>query len=181
MNRKIPNENVTEKDLKRIMKKANQSTEQEEIKKFIIIFIIVSIIVIGAYFFTKKFVKKPTTTQDTQKQEVTFDYSKIILGELLNRPYDEYYVLVCNSKDPKYNYYSGLIQAYSKNENALKVYISDLDDSMNEKFYNKNESNPEAKSVSELKVKDLTLIKVKKGAIKKYIEDEDGIKKELGL
>ena len=181
MNRKIPNENVTEKDLKRIMKKANQTEEQAEIKKFIIIFVIVSIIVIGAYFFTKRFVKKTETTTPHQKQEITFDYSKIILGELLNRPYDEYYVLICSSKNPEFNYYNRLMQSYSSKENSIKIYLSDLDDSMNEKFYTKKETNPEAKSVEELKVGDLTLIKVKKGAIKKYIEDVDGIKQELGL
>ena len=52
---------------------------------------------------------------------------------------------------------------------------------MNEKFYSKEESNPKAKSISELKLSDLTLIKVKNKQITKYVENQDSIKAELGI
>ncbi|MBE6161714.1 MAG: hypothetical protein E7158_05815 [Firmicutes bacterium] len=181
MEKNIPNENVTEKQLKKIVKKANRTEEQQEIKKFIIILAIVILIVVGVYFLTKDVVKKKEAQKEENKTEVTFDYSKIILGELLNRPYDEYYVIVYNSKDPKVNTYSNFVSTYKTKENSLKVYIADLNDSMNEKFYNKEESNPKAKSINELKLSDLTLIKVKNKQINKYIENEDNIKSELGI
>ena len=181
MEKNIPNENVTEKQLKKIVKKANKTEEQQEIKKFLIILLIVVLIVVGMYFLTKDVVKNKEDKKEETKTEVTFDYSKIILGELLNRPYDEYYVLIYNSKDPKVNTYSNFVSTYKANEKSLKIYIADLNDSMNEKFYSKEESNPKAKSISELKLSDLTLIKVKNKQITKYVENQDSIKAELGI
>lgn len=173
---------INEKEIKKILKNTNKSEEQKEVKKFIIILLAVSIIIIGVYFLTKGIVKKKEEAKENATaKEVTFDYNNIILGELLNRPYDEYYVIVYNTKDAKANYYSGMINSYSTKENSLKVYTADLNDSMNKKFYNKKESNPSASSVDELKVKDLTLIKVKNSKITKYLEDTDSIKKELGI
>ena len=175
---------IDEKEIKKILKNANKSEEQKEIKKFIIILFIVCILVIGIYFITKNIVdKKNAKEQAANKTEVNFDYNKIILGELLNRPYDEYYVIIYNSKDLQANYYSGLVNRYqTKNaDSALKVYTADLDDSLNKKFYNKKESNPSATSVDELKLKDLTLIKVKNSNIVKYIENSDLIKQEFGI
>lgn len=180
MNKKIPNENVTEKELKKIIRKTNKTEEQLEIKKFIIILFSVIIIIIGVYFLTKNVVTKNNDT-NTSEKEVTFDYSKLILGSLLNRPYDEYYVLVYSSKNPSANYYSNLEYSYSTKEDAIKIYTADLNDEMNAKFYNKDGSNPNAKTIEDLQLGDLTLIKVKNKEIVKYIEDIDSIKSELGL
>ena len=85
MERKIPNENVTEKDLKKIIKQANRTEEQIELKKFIIILLGVFIIIVATYFLTRNVVDKNSknNTENNKKAEVTFDYSKIILGELL--------------------------------------------------------------------------------------------------
>lgn len=182
MEKNIPNENVTEKQLKKIVKKANRTEEQQEIKKFIIILLIVVLIVVGMYFLTKNVVKKDDASKNNnEKTEITFDYEKIILGELLNRPYDEYYVLIYNSKDAKVNAYSNIVSTYKAKENSLKIYIADLNDSMNEKFYSKEDSNPKAKSIADLKLSDLTLIKVKNKQINKYVENQDSIKVELGI
>lgn len=181
MDKNIPNENVTEKQLKKILKNANKTEEQKEIKKFIIILAIVVLIVVGMYFLTKDVVKKEANKKENDKTEVNFDYSKIILGELLNRPYDEYYVIVYNSKDSKVNYYANLASTYSTKENALKIYTADLNDSMNSKYYNKDGGNKDAKSLDDLKVSDISLIKVKNKKINKYVENVDNIKTELGL
>ena len=173
------NENVTERDLKKILKKANQSEEQLEIKKFILILLGVVIVVLGFYVFTKKVVNKTAT--NTKKQEVVFDYNKTIMGSLLNRPYDEYYALIYNAESPKANYYYSMFSSYKAKEGSIKIYTIDLSDSMNSKFYSKNQSNPSAKDLTDLKVSDLTLIKVKDKKINKFVENEDSIKAELGL
>lgn len=175
---------ISEKEIKKILKNTNRSDEQKEVKKFIVILLAVCILIIGVYFLTKNIIeKKQAKAAEANKTEVTFDYNKIILGELLNRPYEEYYVMVYSIKEAHANYYSGLANKYAstKGDDALKVYTADLDDTMNKKFYNKKESNPQATSVDELKVKDLTLIKVKNGKIVKYLEDTDSIRKEFGI
>lgn len=172
---------VDEKQLKKLAKKVNRTEEQKEIKKFILILGIVIILVIGVYFFTKIYVVKDTNDKDDTKTEITFNYNKTILGSLFNRPYDEYYVIVFDSEDLQANYYYNLVSSYQNKSNASKIYIADLNDSMNKKFYNKDESNPQAQEASELKVKDLTLIKIKNKKINRYLEDVDSIKKELGI
>jgi hypothetical protein len=171
---------VNKKELKKLAKQVNQTEEQKEIKKFLIILLIVVLIIVGVYFFTRAFVTKDLNEEETTT-ETTFDYTKTILGSLLNRPYDEYYVLVYNSEDVKANYYANLVSSYQTKDDAIKIYIADLNDEMNSKFYNAEESNPNAQSVSELQVSDLTLIKVKNKKISKYIEDVDKIKTELGI
>lgn len=171
---------VDKKALKKLTKQVRVTEENKEVKKFIVILLIVVVLVVGVYFFTRAFVTKDLNKGDDTK-EVVFDYNKTILGALLNRPYDEYYVLVYNSKDLKANYYSSFISSYKNKENSLKIYFADLNDSMNKKFYNKDKSNKNAKSVDELSVGDLTLIKVSNKNIVKYIENSDLIKQELGL
>ena len=172
------NENLTDKELEKIIKRTNRTEEQKEIKKFLIILFFVIVIVLGFYFFTKDVVKKETSNK---KAQVTFNYDKTIMGALFNRPYDEYYALIFNSEDVKANYYGSLFSSYKSKEGAIKIYMVDLSDSMNDKFYNKKKSNPNAKTLDDLKVSDLTLLKIKDKKITKFIETEDEIKSELGL
>ena len=107
---------VNKRELKKLAKQVNRTEEETEIKKFIIILATVVIFVIGMYFFTRVFVTKDLSDKKETQTEITFDYTKTILGSLLNRPYDEYYVLVYNSEDLKANYYANLISSYQTKE-----------------------------------------------------------------
>lgn len=179
--KKMKDAKVNKRELKKLARQVTETEEQAVIKKFTIIVLVLIILITGVYFFTRAFVTKDLNKEEENKTEITFDYTKTVLGSLLNRPYNEYYVLVYNSEDLKANYYSGLVSLYQSKENAIKIYIADLNDSMNEKFYDSKKSNPNAKSIEELQVGDLTLIKIKDKSITKYIENVDNIKFELGL
>ena len=179
--KKLKDAKVNKRELKKLARQVTETEEQSVIKKFIIIVLVLAVLIIGVYFFTRAFVTKDLKKAEEQKTEITFDYTKTVLGALLNRPYDEYYVLVYNSEDLKANYYSGIVSSYQMKENAIKIYVADLNDSMNEKFYNSKKSNPNAKTIDELQVGDLTLIKVNDKTISKYIEKEEDIRLELGL
>ena len=180
--KKLKDAKVNKRELKKLARQVTETEEQSVIKKFIIILLGLVILIVGVYFFTRAFVTKDLNKEKEEtKTEVTFDYSKTVLGSLLNRPYNEYYVLVYNSEDLKANYYNSIASSYQVKENSIKIYIADLSDSMNEKFYNSKKSNPKAKTIDELQVGDLTLIKVKDKAINKYIEKEEDIRAELGL
>lgn len=176
------NPKVDKRELKKLAKQVNITEEQAVLKKFVIIVLILIVLIVGIYFFTRAFVTKDLKDNKTNETtEVTFDYSKIILGTLLNRPYDEYYVIAYNSEDLQVNYYANMISMYSSKEDAKKIYVADLNDSLNEKFYNKSETNPSAKKVEDLKLGDLTLIKIKDKNIVKYVEGTQNIKSELGI
>ena len=101
---------------------------------------------------------------------------------LLNRPEKEYYVLIYDKEDSDAVLYSSTMNSYSSKKDGLKIYYCDLGNKLNREYYNinnDNKSNPNAKSIKELDLGDLTLIKVEKGKITKYIEKYDSIKNEL--
>ena len=82
----------------------------------------------------------------------------------------------------KANYYGALADKYASEKESLNIYHIDLEDSMNKEFIAEDgKSNPNAKTIDELKVGDVTLIKIKDGSITKYIENVDEIKRELSI
>ena len=174
---------MTDKNkVKKIKEKKYRTEEQEEIIRFVKILLIVVIFLVAIYFLTRIFVKKDlgNTNEETTVTEIS--YSKMVFGTMLNRPNDEYYVFAFSSEDNKANYYSALASNYSNQEESLYIYYIDLEDSMNKEFIAEDgKTNPNAKTVSDLKVGDLTLIKVKDGEIVKYLEDLEKIKSELDI
>ncbi len=164
---------------KKLKNQKYYTEEQKEIQKFIII-IIVLVLVIGAiYFLTDKFVEQGNSNNTTTGE---INYDKATIGTLLNRPYDEYYAMIYSSNSTEASYYNSIKNNYSSKDDGLKIYYIDLDNELNKKYYNvnnDNKSNPSAKSIDEINLGDITLIKVKNGEIVSYIEDIEQIKTEL--
>lgn len=159
-----------------------KTEEQKEIIKFVIILVVVVALVVGIYFFTKKFVTKEEEKTETQEVTGTVNYNVTIVGELLNRPYDEYYVIIYDSTSNKAAKYQSIYSKFTTGEKSTtKMYYIDLANKLNEPYYNSDETNPKVTSIKELKLGDFTLIKVKDGKINKYLEDEEAVKKELGM
>lgn len=159
-----------------------KTEEQKEIIKFIIIIVVVVSLVVGIYFFTKKFVTKDEEKKDTQEITGTVNYNVTIIGELLNRPYNEYYAIIYDSTSNDAGKYQGIYSKFTTGEKSTtKMYYIDLSNKLNKDYYSEEETNPKAKSIKELKLGDFTLIKVKDGKIIKYLEDEEEVKKELGM
>lgn len=159
-----------------------KTEEQKEIIKFIIIIVVVVSLVVGIYFFTKKFVTKDEEKKETQEITGTVNYNVTIIGELLNRPYNEYYAIIYDSTSNDAGKYQGIYSKFTTGEKSTtKMYYVDLSNKLNKDYYSEEETNPKAKSIKELKLGDFTLIKVKDGKIIKYLEDEEEVKKELGM
>lgn len=174
-NKKVKNSKIKEEKYR--------SEEQKEIIRFVKILLAVIIFIVLIYFATRLFVKKDMNTNEEETAVTEISYNKMVFGTMLNRPYDEYYVLAFSSEDNEANYYNSLASSYMAKEDSLYVYYIDLEDSMNKSFIagNDEESNPDAKSLEELKVSDLTLIKVVDGEIVKYIENVSDIKSEFDI
>ncbi len=172
---------VDQKKVKNI--KIDNSEDTNEIKSFIIIVVVIAVVIGVIYGLTEIFKK-----DELPKDEVvagTIDYDKVAVGTILNRPYDKYYVIVYNSDDEKAVLYSTILTKYmqdSKEKDYVKIYYCDLKNKLNNDYYNKNndgKSNPKAQFVEEFNFGDLTLLKIEKGKITKYIEDLDSIKEIL--
>jgi len=163
-----------------------ETSEQEEFKKFLIVLLVVIICVAGVYVITRAFVTKDLFSKDEDASEEvtagTIDYEVAIMGQILNRPYDEYYVVIYDKENDDYaNDMYTLTNSYNQLDNALHMYVVDLSNEMNKQYYDPENVNVDAKSLSEMKVGDITLLKIKKGAINKYIVDYSKMEEELGL
>lgn len=167
---------------KKIKQEKYRSEEQLEMIRFIRILIIVIIIILGIYFFTRIFVTKDLLNKEEDNTEITegtINYTMTLIGSMLNKPEDEYYVIVYNADDIRSVYYSGLVSNYNRNEEALTVYYANLGNELNQKFYDPENINLEANQISDLRVGDLTLVRVENGEIAEIFDSEEDIATEL--
>ncbi len=165
---------------KRIKRESYRSEEQNEIMRFIWILIIVIVLVIGIYFFTRIFVTKDLLNKENDTENITsgtINYSNAIIGTMLNKSEEEYYVLLMDSSKPNSVYYTGLANNYSRNENALKIYYVDLSNELNKKYI--STTNNITDDLTNFKISTNTLIKVKKGKITNSYSDEKELESVL--
>ena len=164
-----------------------QTEDQKEIMRFFIVFLVVVLMVTGIYFLTRIFVTKDLgkKKENTQTEEVVpgnVNYSVTSVGKILNRPYDSYYVLVYDTTNSAVATDAQMVMiSYNTKDERKHLYTVDLSSYVNKDFYNKENENPEAKSVDEFKFGDLTLLYIKKGKVEKYITEVDKMKAELGI
>mgnify|MGYP001038491679 CR=1 FL=1 len=161
-----------------------QTTEQEEIKKFLIVVLVVILCVGAIYLCTRAFVTKDLFSKNEEAEQVTpgtINENVAIMGQLLNRPYNEYYAVIYNATGKFSVDMSQLVTKYNSKEKHLHIYTIYLDNSMNADYYDPENVNEKAQSVSDIKVGDITLVKVKNGKIDKYIVDYSKMQKELGI
>ena len=133
---------------------------------FIIIYLIIGI------FVTKEI--KLFNNNEEVKAEATIQYSKILAGETFSQKDGEYYVIFADTESVNYTTYQLLIN----NKTDKNIYTVDMDNPMNQKYVSE-ESNRNANSVSELKIKGDTMIKISNNKNVGYYEGVSSILEEL--
>ena len=150
------------------------------LKSFLLI-ILVLVIILGIFYFITTLVVKPVNTEDNNNGVTIIDSTKITLSNLLNRKEEEYYVLATKqNNNTQANYqtlYNNYINEYKKQEDALTFYNVNLDDALN-KNYISDELNI-TDDLSELKVNDDILFKIKNNKIEEYFAGNKNILNEL--
>ena len=170
------------KKTKRIKKEKYQTEEQLEIKRFIRILIILIVLVLGVYLFTRLFVTKDLLNKEKEQETITpgvINYDVTTIGAMFNKAEKEYYVIMYDSKDLNAIYYSGLISTYKRNKAALKIYFADLNSEFNKKYINKEEININTEDLTQFKVGNLALLKIKNNKVIKALSNEEDVSKEL--
>lgn len=142
------------------------------IKKLLLILLIIVLVILGLYVFTDKVVMEK---QETNTNEVEFDYDTATIGTILNRPYDEYMVLLYNSKEDNATYYSTLLAKYTGD---VKLYFVDLSLKSSEKYISDTSSGI-FNSINDAKFSGPTLLRIKNGKVIKFLETKDEIKENL--
>lgn len=174
---------MEQKKVKNIKMGNTSSDDENVVKKLIVITVIIAILIGIVYGVTEILKSEDEPTESTVKASINYD--KVSVGTILNRPYNEYYVLVYNSEDTKAVLYSTILTKYMKNSDEkdyIKIYYCDLNNILNNKYYNvgnDNKSNTEINSVEDFDFGNLTLLKVKNNKVTKYIEDLDEIRSIL--
>lgn len=162
-----------------------RTSEQDEMIKFVIVILVVLLCVGGIYIFTRAFITKDLFKDDTQTNEVvkegTVNYDVAIMGQLLNRPYKQYYAVIYDSTGDYAYDMTTLVSSYTKLKGHKHIYTIDLSNDLNKTYYDVEKVNTKATKISEIKVGDITLVKIKNGKIDKYIVDYAKMEKELGV
>lgn len=152
-----------------------ESNDTREIKSLIVITLVVIFVVCGVYFFTD-WINGRKSSDDN----VSIKYDSCLVGNMFNRPYDEYYVFLYSSLDDNASTYTGLITSYVDSDDSLKIYYVDMNDGFNSSYLG-DKSNSKPSSVSEVSIKESALIKIKDGKVVKYYENLDDYKKILSV
>ena len=149
-----------------------ESSDTKEIKSLIIITLVV-LVVAGLLYFLTDYINGKKVNMDTQ-----INYDTCFVGNMFNRPYDEYYVFAYNSLDANAATYTGLITSYNEGENHKKVYHLDLNDRVNESVIsNEHVKNPV--KPCEGKINGSALLYIKDGKVVNYFETLEEYKSAL--
>jgi len=168
----------------RIKKEKYHTDEQIEVIRFVKILVILIVLVVGVYFFTRIFVTKDLFNQEKDQDTAVqgeINYNITLIGNMFNKPEEEYYIMMYDTEDINAVYYSGMITNYSRNEKALKIYFADLSNGLNKKYVTDDSTSVKVNTMNfeDFKVGELALIKVSKGKIEKSLVEEEAIAKEL--
>ena len=140
-----------------------ETEEQAEIKKFIFVLGGLIIAIIGIYFFTRAFVTKDLFNKKKASDEINYQAgaisdTNIIVGNMLNRPFEEYYTFAFSSKSNLVGYYDTIMSKYKSEKESLKVYYIDTEDYFNNKYVDKENPSTSFESLDKLKLGEITLM-----------------------
>ena len=160
----------------------SQNDEEKAVRNFIIIFVVVLLIAVGIYFFTKLVVNKEEgKAKEEETAAVEIDNSVAIVGTMLNKVEKNYYVIIYKSDDTNAYEYSSIKTSYDKTKDKLPMYTVDLANKLNEKFYDKENTNYSSDNINDLRFGDITLLEIKDKKIVKSYDSVDKIKKVLKI
>ena len=155
--------------------------EKKAVKNFIIILLIVLVCGIAVYFITRAFVSKDLfkkeEKEESKMQDVSLSYDTALVGTILNRPSDDYYVVLYNeAKDESFVYYNFKAE-YTRKTDHLPLYFVDLGNKLNASY--ESDKTDVTGDIKDMKFGEFTLLRIQKGKITKTITDLEKAAKEL--
>lgn len=158
----------------------SNNDSSDEISKLMKIVLLVTGIMIIFYgvtvLVTRKVNAVKTAKLGQNNGDASIQYDSVIIGSMLNMD-GKYFVLIQESDDNHLDEYSNTLKSIKANDDAPKVYTSDLNSSFNKMYLDKETI--ESSDLSEFKVKGTTLVEIDDHKIVSTYDDYDSIKKKL--
>lgn len=151
--------------------------EQKEVRRFIKILSGLVIIFAIIYAINVFFVEDNDLKVERSNTKGEISYDSIMLGTLLNKVDDEYYVLAFDSTSVNNTYIINQASNFKSDSKNIPLYTADLSLEFNKGFISDEKNVTD--DISNLKLTGTTLIKVKKGHIVSFIDDSNEISKVL--
>lgn len=162
-----PVKKETVKPVKKVEDKSSEveKADYSELSKLLKIVLVIVAILLVFYGLTYLIAANKNKKKDDDKV-VSFDYSTILMSNLLSQNKSEYYVLATYKDDNYVETYKSIMTLYTNKADSLKVYNVDLDSKFNSSYFDKKLENSVIDSnISNLKVNGSTLFKVRNGMI----------------
>lgn len=164
----------THREFEELKKVKTPTRENNEIMNLIKIIVAVCVVVLAALGLAYGINYFRDDKEEDETLETKIQYEEILIGSMLTREQNEYYVLVIAKDDvSKNNYYYFL----DKNENAeerLSIYYVDMSKAFNSSHL-AEESNLRVSDITEFKIKESTLVKVHNKSVVEAYEGRDAI------
>lgn len=144
-------------------KERKRAVIDDEIKVSSFFKIIIAILII-LVIFTLITLLATRDKKDNVTANIEFQYDKILVGSILNRVEDDYFVLVQMKGEPNSSSYKNLIDTYSKKSEHSRFYYVDLGDEFNSKYVG-SENNIDFTNILDVKFANTTLLHIKDGKI----------------
>lgn len=157
--------------MKKIRKKIKKkepvlNNDNYQVKSFIIIVIVLLVLSSILYFITNLVIKENKKDEDNKEsQTVEIQNEKILMGQLLNRTEDSYYVLAYVKDDQFMKLYETYLNQIKTNESSA-VYKIDLNEGLNKKYV--QEETYISDNLNELSVSETVLFEIKDKKIDNY-------------
>lgn len=157
-------------------------SSDNEMAKLILLIIIVAIAFAIFYIITIFVIKKDDNSEKNTEtnNEVTIQYEKILVSNILSQSNNEYYVLAYMNDDPYIEAYKNYLTYYEMaKEDAVPYYLVELENTFNKDFIADN-SKLNVTQSKDLRFSQTTLLRIKDGKVISTYEGKDNITAKFG-
>ena len=145
------------------MKKSKNIVANDDVKLGSFIKIIIGILVVLVCFtLMTMFLTRDKSKKANDSNEI--QYTEIMAGSILNRPENQYYVLI--AKKDSFSTFEESLNKYKEKESHLRVYKVDLDDAFNSDYV--SEYTMIGDDMTNTKFAETTLLYIENGSISDY-------------
>lgn len=134
----------------------------------------VVVAVFAIFYGITAFINSRPEKEESEVVSETIQYKEILVGQMLNRIENNYYVLVEAAEDVYNDLYITYLETYISGNEDANYYTVNLEDVLNQHYLG-DATIVKGQNISEYRFSETTLVQVKKGKIAKVYTTQDEI------